>query len=179
MLQNKRIWNVLINFAINKTVYTKRTRTTCFLFFPYVSCFCTDIIALAIYSSDAKAARAYLPGNFVWNSDAGFIFHGGIWILPLQIRSRDTFGDGICNILCAAKHIFWAFALNWFCLFSLSAMTDDPRFAEPIPNVTVALGRDASLPCVVENLGKYKVNTIPQCILNIYQLYNFPLLCIC
>lgn len=38
-----------------------------------------------------------------------------------------------------------------------SAMTDDPRFAEPIPNVTVALGRDASLPCVVENLGKYKV----------------------
>nr|XP_023024638.1 lachesin-like [Leptinotarsa decemlineata] len=34
---------------------------------------------------------------------------------------------------------------------------DDPRFAEPIPNVTVALGRDASLPCVVENLGTYKV----------------------
>ncbi|XP_057650864.1 lachesin [Diorhabda carinulata] len=37
------------------------------------------------------------------------------------------------------------------------AMTDDPRFAEPIPNVTVALGRDASLPCIVENLGTYKV----------------------
>ncbi|XP_019880331.1 lachesin isoform X1 [Aethina tumida] len=37
------------------------------------------------------------------------------------------------------------------------AMTDDPRFAEPIPNVTVALGRDASLPCVVDNLGTYKV----------------------
>lgn len=36
-------------------------------------------------------------------------------------------------------------------------MTDDPRFSEPIPNVTVALGRDASLPCVVENLGTYKV----------------------
>lgn len=36
-------------------------------------------------------------------------------------------------------------------------MTDDPKFAEPIPNVTVALGRDASLPCVVDNLGKYKV----------------------
>ncbi|CAH2015913.1 unnamed protein product [Acanthoscelides obtectus] len=37
------------------------------------------------------------------------------------------------------------------------AITDDPKFAEPIPNVTVALGRDASLPCVVENLGSYKV----------------------
>lgn len=43
------------------------------------------------------------------------------------------------------------------CAYFFSAMTDDPRFAEPIPNVTVALGRDASLPCVVENLGKYKV----------------------
>lgn len=42
----------------------------------------------------------------------------------------------------------------WF----VAAMTDDPRFAEPIPNVTVALGRDASLPCVVENLGTYKVS---------------------
>ncbi|KAG6797103.1 lachesin isoform X1 [Apis mellifera caucasica] len=30
-------------------------------------------------------------------------------------------------------------------------------FAEPIPNVTVPLGRDVSLPCVVENLGNYKV----------------------
>ncbi|XP_043505010.1 lachesin-like isoform X2 [Polistes fuscatus] len=30
-------------------------------------------------------------------------------------------------------------------------------FAEPIPNVTVALGRDVSLPCVVKNLGTYKV----------------------
>ncbi|OXU30426.1 hypothetical protein TSAR_001863 [Trichomalopsis sarcophagae] len=30
-------------------------------------------------------------------------------------------------------------------------------FAEPIPNVTVALGRDVSLPCVIENLGTFKV----------------------
>ncbi|KAK0170363.1 hypothetical protein PV328_010934 [Microctonus aethiopoides] len=30
-------------------------------------------------------------------------------------------------------------------------------FAEPIPNVTVAVGRDASLPCVINNLGSYKV----------------------
>ncbi|XP_024942432.1 lachesin isoform X2 [Cephus cinctus] len=37
------------------------------------------------------------------------------------------------------------------------ALSDGPRFAEPIPNVTVALGRDANLPCVVENLGTYKV----------------------
>lgn len=38
-----------------------------------------------------------------------------------------------------------------------TVLTDDPNFAEPIPNVTVSLGRDASLPCVVNNLGTYKV----------------------
>ncbi|XP_063226967.1 lachesin-like [Bacillus rossius redtenbacheri] len=38
-----------------------------------------------------------------------------------------------------------------------AALSENPRFIEPIPNVTVALGRDASLPCVIENLGSYKV----------------------
>lgn len=32
-----------------------------------------------------------------------------------------------------------------------------PRFAEPIPNVTVTIGRDALLACVVDNLRNYKV----------------------
>ncbi|XP_018913193.2 lachesin isoform X1 [Bemisia tabaci] len=32
-----------------------------------------------------------------------------------------------------------------------------PRFAEPIPNVTVTIGRDALLVCVVENLKGFKV----------------------
>lgn len=39
-----------------------------------------------------------------------------------------------------------------------AVMMDEPRFAQPIPNVTVAVGRDANLPCVVEHLGAYKVN---------------------
>lgn len=39
-------------------------------------------------------------------------------------------------------------------------MMDEPRFAQPIPNVTVAVGRDANLPCVVEHLGAYKVSCI-------------------
>lgn len=32
-----------------------------------------------------------------------------------------------------------------------------PRFAEPIPNVTVSVGRDALLACVVDNLRGFKV----------------------
>ncbi|XP_071450750.1 lachesin-like [Hetaerina americana] len=39
----------------------------------------------------------------------------------------------------------------------IETLSEEPRFAEPIPNVTVAVGRDASLPCVVEHLGTYKV----------------------
>lgn len=46
---------------------------------------------------------------------------------------------------------------QWEFLFSVAALSDPPMFAEPIPNVTVALGRDVSLPCVIENLGNYKV----------------------
>lgn len=53
--------------------------------------------------------------------------------------------------------------------YFVAAMTDEPRFVEPIPNVTVALGRDASLPCIVENLGTYKVNYV----FHLCQL-NFP-----
>ncbi|XP_065562482.1 zwei Ig domain protein zig-8-like [Artemia franciscana] len=32
-----------------------------------------------------------------------------------------------------------------------------PTFEEQVPNITVSVGRDASLPCVVDNLGNYKV----------------------
>lgn len=32
-----------------------------------------------------------------------------------------------------------------------------PRFAEPIPNITVTVGRDALLTCVVENLKGHRV----------------------
>uniref|UniRef100_A0A1A9X2A9 Ig-like domain-containing protein n=1 Tax=Glossina brevipalpis TaxID=37001 RepID=A0A1A9X2A9_9MUSC len=35
--------------------------------------------------------------------------------------------------------------------------SDMPRFAEPVANVTVSVGRDALLACVVENLKGYKV----------------------
>ncbi|XP_024082565.1 lachesin-like isoform X1 [Cimex lectularius] len=49
------------------------------------------------------------------------------------------------------------FTLFLFSAIMSNALTEGPKFAEPIPNVTVALGRDASLPCVVDNLGNYKV----------------------
>lgn len=35
-----------------------------------------------------------------------------------------------------------------------------PRFAEPIPNVTVTIGRDALLACVVDNLRGFKVSGV-------------------
>lgn len=33
-----------------------------------------------------------------------------------------------------------------------------PRFAEPIPNITVTIGKDALLACVVDNLKSYRVS---------------------
>ncbi|CAG9784790.1 unnamed protein product [Diatraea saccharalis] len=52
-----------------------------------------------------------------------------------------------------------SFAINVIQIITIicQVLTEEPRFAEPIPNVTVALGRDASLPCVVEHLGTYKI----------------------
>ncbi|CAN8029421.1 unnamed protein product [Ixodes persulcatus] len=47
-----------------------------------------------------------------------------------------------------------------FVVLSFSEVTvhkDEPYFAEPIPSLTVAAGRNAALKCVVENLGNYTV----------------------
>ncbi|XP_076356134.1 lachesin-like [Tachypleus tridentatus] len=51
------------------------------------------------------------------------------------------------------------------------SMNGLPRFTEPIPNVTVVLGRDAEIPCVVDNLGSYRAAWIKvktKAILTIY-----------
>jgi hypothetical protein len=36
--------------------------------------------------------------------------------------------------------------------------TEEPEFVDQIPNVTIALGRDAKLPCIVNNLETYRVS---------------------
>ncbi|XP_044741043.1 lachesin-like [Chrysoperla carnea] len=84
---------------------------------------------------------------------------GGVWsVRSILVRRRAT--DNTIRILPTQRDTH----RNHMCLLVIymvtivsQVMTDDPRFAEPIPNVTVALGRDANLPCVVENLGSYKV----------------------
>ncbi|XP_044756809.1 lachesin-like isoform X2 [Coccinella septempunctata] len=43
------------------------------------------------------------------------------------------------------------------CRMGYSKILDSPSFAEPIQNTTVAVGREAILTCVVENLNPYKV----------------------
>ncbi|XP_054724354.1 neurotrimin-like, partial [Uloborus diversus] len=40
---------------------------------------------------------------------------------------------------------------------SSQEVSPEPEFAEPIPNVTVSVGRDVSLPCVVDNLSTFRV----------------------
>ena len=52
-------------------------------------------------------------------------------------------------------------ALTLDCLFVFFFLFPGlkPRFSKPIQNVTVMIGRDAILKCVVDNLGKYKVSS--------------------
>lgn len=46
-------------------------------------------------------------------------------------------------------------------------LLDVPRFGEPIINVTAPVGREATLVCVVDDLGSYKVNAyLYSCIKN-------------
>uniref|UniRef100_A0AAG5DBF8 Ig-like domain-containing protein n=1 Tax=Anopheles atroparvus TaxID=41427 RepID=A0AAG5DBF8_ANOAO len=40
--------------------------------------------------------------------------------------------------------------------FSEVTVITDPKFSMPIANVTAAVGRDATLTCVVHDLGAYK-----------------------
>lgn len=43
-------------------------------------------------------------------------------------------------------------------LFFLSSfLTDLPKFGEPLQNLTIPVGREALLSCVVDNLQTYKV----------------------
>lgn len=53
------------------------------------------------------------------------------------------------------NYIQTIYVFQFFFLFSDLAF---PRFAEPIPNITVTIGRDALLGCVVDNLKNYKVS---------------------
>lgn len=74
-------------------------------------------------------------------------------------------GSGFRNGLGSQRLIIVPLCVDTNCItdgtfLCVAALSDPPIFAEPIPNVTVALGRDVSLPCVIENLGSYKVTQL-------------------
>lgn len=50
-----------------------------------------------------------------------------------------------------------------FFLSSADVLTFQPEFAEPIVNISVAVGRDATFTCHVRHLGGYRVSTYIKC----------------
>ncbi|XP_055298957.1 protein amalgam-like [Sitodiplosis mosellana] len=62
---------------------------------------------------------------------------------------------GIIHQLLAAVLVMFTMQLNVH--GALSEVIADPKFSGPILNATVAVGRDAILTCMVEDLGQYKV----------------------
>ncbi|XP_046967253.1 lachesin-like isoform X2 [Vanessa cardui] len=69
-----------------------------------------------------------------------------VWIMLLTVYCSTT-GQGLPN------------GLNVVSVAPIEVPNESmyPRFAEPIPNVTVTVGRDALLACVVDNLRGFKV----------------------
>ena len=68
---------------------------------------------------------------------------------------------------CAIKGVRWLDcipkSIMMVLLFFTAALTAEttvrkPEFGEVLPNITVAVGRDATLPCVVKHLQDYKVS---------------------
>lgn len=45
-------------------------------------------------------------------------------------------------------------------LYFVSGLAFQPEFAEPIVNLSVAIGRDATFRCLVHHLGGYRVNIV-------------------
>ncbi|XP_022241771.1 lachesin-like [Limulus polyphemus] len=81
---------------------------------------------------------------------------------------------------CALLQSRWVFfLLQIISLFRVGAPTaiknsnnDRPFFVEPVPNITVPVGRDVNIPCVVDSLGNYGVAWIKvedKVILSIYK----------
>lgn len=58
---------------------------------------------------------------------------------------------------CSEHYNLFMLIKYYLLLFCLLEM---PKFAEPIANVTVPVGREATLVCVVDDLGSYKVSNI-------------------
>ncbi|CAH2050269.1 unnamed protein product, partial [Iphiclides podalirius] len=60
-------------------------------------------------------------------------------------------------------HPWWLYLLAIFCLrldSKLVGQAFQPEFAEPLSNLTVTLGRDATFRCLVQNLGGYRVGWV-------------------
>jgi len=51
--------------------------------------------------------------------------------------------------------------------------SEEPEFVDQIPNVTVALGRDAKLPCLVNNLETYRVCILFIDLLTSYIIFSY------
>ncbi|XP_076356576.1 neurotrimin-like isoform X2 [Tachypleus tridentatus] len=60
-------------------------------------------------------------------------------------------------VKCPAYLVLWWVYSSVVALGSHTETSFKPEFAEPIPNITVSAGRDVSIPCVVDHLGKYRV----------------------
>ena len=127
-----------------------------------------------------RLALAYLFREF-WNERAPYILYPlmetSAWsfnllrgsdersrLLPFVSIRWTTRGLDfvVCKFACTHTNSNDAILETISAALSPAQQTGFPRvsFAEPVPNVTVAVGRDAALSCVVDNLGSHRVKSL-------------------
>ncbi|KAI5710545.1 hypothetical protein M8J75_009571 [Diaphorina citri] len=112
---------------------------------------------------EAKRLRNIHMNYLLGQSQTGKRLHKAKWYqFSRNFLAKEAIFNSLFSALCSQRSKYDADVTKILCMSksrddSMASLTDEPKFAEPIPNVTVALGRDAALPCVVENLGEYKI----------------------
>lgn len=83
--------------------------------------------------------------------------------ISVKIYNEDLFGYGFFFLLLFHSLYICVPASNFFHVqivsrfFFIFFFTDLPKFGEPLQNITIPVGREALLSCVVDNLQTYKV----------------------
>lgn len=85
-----------------------------------------------------------------------------IWFNSFYIYCFRFNFNSYLNVLNGSKYKF-SYCVRYVLFVFAVALTFQPEFAEPILNISVAVGRDATFTCHVRHLGGYRVSSFMFC----------------
>lgn len=78
--------------------------------------------------------------------------------MKIKIKTTNKQNSDLLSRTHTCQYWFWTNIKTNIFPFIVITEANFPRFAEPIPNITVTIGRDALLACVVDNLKGFRVS---------------------